>query len=333
MDYQDLVQPLIQGGLALVVLMFAAERAVIKIHALADHFGFSCTFAGLTIFSLTTSLPEIFAHLTASVNILAGTMDYRIASGTVLGANIGSDVIQQTLILGLVVILMGGLKFSKEFLLTVYLPMIGTTLMCIILGWDGIYSRLDGLILVGTFAAYMVFLYYREEGRRLKGYFYTKDEVNVPWDSFIALSCMVLMIFSAHFLLLATENIVSATGLGASLIGVVTIGVASAAPELFTAISGVRQKAVGISIGTLIGSNITNPLLAIGGGALISTYWVPPPLIYWDLAMETITAALLLLYLLFKKEPGHLGKAGAFYLIGLYVFYLVIRIQYFTHDF
>lgn len=319
--------------IALIALMFAAEKAVKKILLLADHFGYSSTFAGLTIFSITTSFPEIIAHLTASLNILAGTMDYRIVSGTVLGANIGSDVVQQTFILGLVVLIMGGLEFKKDFLLTAYLPMIGTTLMCIILGLDGIYSRLDGAILLGTFIAYLIFLFRRENHHIKTEHFFGEKEVNVPIDSIIALSCMAVMLISAHFLLLAAEKVVMLTGLGASLIGVVTIGVASAAPELFTAISGVRQKAVGVSLGTLIGSNITNPLVAIGGGALISTYWVPPPLIYWDLAMETITASILLVYLLTKKEKGKLGRIGALYLMGLYFFYLIIRIKYFPVDF
>jgi len=51
--------------------------------------------------------------------------------------------------------------------------------------------------------------------------------------------------------------------------------VAAALPELNTSVSGLRNGGVGISLGTLMGSNITNPLVAIGGGALLSTYWVP----------------------------------------------------------
>jgi len=328
----ELLKAIGLGLVALMALMFSAEKAVKKIHGLADHFGFSNTFAGLTIFSITTSFPEIFAHLTASLNILAGTMDYQIVSATVLGANIGSDVVQQTFVLGLIVVIVGGLKFERDFLLTAYLPMIGTTLMCIILGWDGIYSRLDGFILFGTFIAYMIFLYNREKKHPHLEHFFGEEEVNVSWDSTVAVACMLIMLLSAHFLLIAAERAVEITGLGASLVGVLTVGVAAAAPELFTALSGVRQKAVGISLGTLIGSNITNPLVAIGGGAIISTYWVPGPLIYWDLMMETITAALLLAYLLLKKEKGKLGRVGGFYLIGLYFFYVFIRIRYFSID-
>lgn len=317
------------GLLALIVLMLASESAVKKILLLADHYGFSATFAGLTLISITTSFPEITAHLTASIEILANTLDYEIASATVLGANIGSNVVQQTFVLGLVVLLMGRLVFKKDFLMTAYLPMIGTTLMCIILGFDGIYSRVDGFILFGTFLLYLVFLYNREDGvERRKGH--KKEDPHVLKDILLTVFYLLLMLFSAHFLLSATERMIELTGLGASLIGVLSLGVASASPELFTALSGLRQKSVGISLGTLIGSNITNPLVAIGGGALISTYWVPKPLIYWDLSMETVTAALLLVYLIFRK--GKLGRTGAIYLMGLYFFYLAVRIYYFPID-
>ena len=43
---------------------------------------------------------------------------------------------------------------------------------------------------------------------------------------------------------------------------------------------------------------------AIGLGSLLSTYQVPAPLIYRDLPVETVTAALLLTYLLRKDDVG-----------------------------
>ena len=108
------------------------------------------------------------------------------------------------------------------------------------------------------------------------------------------------------------------------------MGIASALPELTTAISGIRNKEHGLSLGTLIGSNITNPLVAIGGGALVSTYWVPRPLIIWDLPWETVTGAVLLAILWFNK--GRLGRKGSIYLICLYGFYLASRAAWFSED-
>ena len=71
---------------------------------------------GVTIISIATSIPEIAAHFTASIGILTGALDYEISSAVVLGANIGSDVVQQTLIMAIVILLTGILHFKRYFL-------------------------------------------------------------------------------------------------------------------------------------------------------------------------------------------------------------------------
>jgi cation:H+ antiporter len=326
------------GLVAMGLLVLSADLAVKKLIGLAAYFKLSTTFMGMTVFSLATSIPEITAHLTASVGILRGTLDYRVSSAIVLGANIGSDVVQQTLIMGIVVFMAGSLYFRRYFLFKSLGPMIGTTVMCIILGWDRTYSRLDGFILFGTFLIYTYYLYIDE-----RKHFKTEDKVaaeaetGVPAtglqaarDGLIAVGACVVTVFCAQTVLSITERVVAVTGVGGSLIGVVTLGVASALPELTTAISGVRNKEHGISLGTLVGSNITNPLVAIGGGALVSTYYVPGPLVLWDLPWETITGAILWAILWFSK--GRLNRVGAIYLMGLYVVYITLRVLFFAVD-
>lgn len=221
------------------------------------------------------------------------------------------------------------------------LPMILTTLMCIVLGIDGQYSRVDGLILFGSFIAYNYYLYtderkhYKEEDHGFGESGETPEGIpqnaKEAWrDTFIALLTLLITVGSAMVALQVTEAVVAQTGIGGSLIGVLTLGIASALPELITAVSGVRHGDSGIPLGTLIGSNITNPLLAIGGGALISTYWVPRPLVFWDLPWETITGAILWVILWLNK--GKLGKWHAYYLIALYFVYISIRMIFFSVD-
>ena len=183
------------------------------------------------------------------------------------------------------------------------------------------------LILFSIFTWYMWYLYKHEKINQKEVY---KMGNNIVVDIIAAFIGIMVLAGSSFVVLNAVEFIVKETGIGGSLIGVLTLGVASALPEFFTAMAGVRKKAADISIGTLIGSNITNPLFAIGLGALLSTYYVPKPLVYWDLPMATITAALLLLWLLFSKRK--LGRYGAIYLMGLYLFYAAIRIMFFTVD-
>ncbi len=315
------------GVIGIIVLLISAEYVVRRLIRMAHHFGVSNTFIGLTVMSISTSLPEIGSHLAASFGILSEKLDYKIASSTVLGANIGSDVVQQTFVLGLVIFIMGSLTFSKTFLKRSYSLMVGTTLMCLFLGWDGTYSRIDGLILFGTFIWYTWFLYRHETPHVSE----QKDlEHSVGVEILLTMFGMIILLISSALVLRVTEHIVRATGIGGSLLGVLTLGVASALPEMFTAIEGLRKKATGIALGTLIGSNITNPLLAIGMGGLISTYFVPKPLVYWDLPMETATAGLLLIWLLFNKRT--LGRKGAIYLMSLYFAYAAIRIIFFPVD-
>lgn len=327
----SLTAAVLLGVAALIVLVISAEKAIDRVTLILDRFQLSATFGGLTIFSLLTSLPELLAHLVASAGILSGRLDYDIASATVLGGNIGSDIVQQTLILGLVVLLTGGMTFEKDFLFTAYLPMILTTLMCLVLGWDRVYGRIDGAILVLSFVAYMVFLA-RREVERARPEPSEAGGGSLWLAGILALALFALILGSAHVLLIAVEAVVKQTGLGGSLVGVVSLGLASAAPEFITALAGLKKGKAGISLGTLIGSNITNPLVAIGGGALLSTYSVPGPLIILDLPMETITAALLLGYLLVKPERYRLGRAGGVYLMVLYVAYLVVRFVFFAQD-
>jgi len=329
------------GLLAIALLVASSEFAVRKIIGLAGYFRLSTTFMGVTVVSLATSIPEIAAHLTASVSILVHRVDYRIGSALVLGANIGSDVVQQTLIMAIVVLLAGKLVFKRYFLAKSMIPMIATHLLSLILGWDRTYSRIDGLILFGAFMGYLAYLYVDERKHydpRHNGFDETgAAPAGVPrtpqeaWSAIGAtLAAMLITVASAMLTLRATEITVARTGIGGSLIGVLTLGVASALPELITAVSGIRKGDAGIPLGTLIGSNITNPLVGIGLGGLISKYWVPDGLVLWDLPWEAITGTLLLAYLWFNK--GTIGKRGAIYLIAMYFAYVTLRSVFFAVD-
>jgi cation:H+ antiporter len=338
---QSLLLAIAVGLVAITVLVLSSNVAVKKLTGLAGYFRLSTTFVGVTVVSIATSIPEIAAHFTASFGILSGALDYEVSSAVVLGANIGSDVIQQTLVMAIVIFIAGALRFKRYFLWKTMIPMIATTIMCIVLGIDGTYSRVDGLILFGTFIAYMFYLYADERKHYKELDHGFTDDGDIPegvprtgkeaWGFLlIAILALLFTVGSAMVALQITEIIVDRTGVSGSLIGVLTLGIASALPELVTAVAGIRNGDVGLPLGTLIGSNITNPLVAIGGGAIISTYWVPRPLVMWDLPWETITGAILWVLLWFSK--GKIGKNGAIYLTVLYFVYVTLRMLFFSVD-
>ena len=81
-----------------------------------------------------------------------------------------------------------------------------------------------------------------------------------------------------------------------------------------------------------MGNRVLGELIGgIGGGALISTYAVPRPLITWDLPWETLTGILLWAILWFNN--GKLGKKSAIYLIVIYFIYILFRGFFFNIDF
>jgi cation:H+ antiporter len=158
-----------------------------------------------------------------------------------------------------------------------------------------------------------------------------KTQRQVWIDAGISILLLVVTVLAASQVLSITEIIVDRTDVSGSLLGVLTLGIASALPELTTALAGVRNKEEGISLGTLVGSNITNPLVGIGGGALISTYAVPIPLINWDLPWQAVTG--LILWAILWLNKGKLGRKEAIYLMAMYFIFVILRSYLFPVDF
>ena len=81
---------------------------------LAEFYGISGTFIGLTVLSIGTSLPEILTHIMGSLQINEQPALMNQVSALVLGGNIGSDIFQQNFLLGVVAILVTILLLKDE---------------------------------------------------------------------------------------------------------------------------------------------------------------------------------------------------------------------------
>jgi cation:H+ antiporter len=81
------------GAVALYTLVTAASRAIDRLVALAEHYDVSELLIGMTVLAVGTSLPELSAHLVASLGILSGALDYRTTSAVVIGGKTGSSTV------------------------------------------------------------------------------------------------------------------------------------------------------------------------------------------------------------------------------------------------
>jgi len=309
------------------VIVFLAHMVIKKTVDLADHFGLSGTFVGMTLLSIGTSLPEIMTHITGSLQIIQEPSLMNTVSSLVLGTNIGSDIFQQNFILGVIAIL-GTVIIMRKHIPDIIGGLIGGTLILFILSYNGIISRWEGVFLVIIYLAYLVYLRKEEKQERIAAKNHLKRK-ELVLGVIILLASFVVMAFVAREVLQSAEIIVKILPISASFFGIIIIGVAAALPELTTAFVALRRKEKEMSVGVLLGSNITNPTFALGIGAIISSYTVPNVLILYDLPIKLL-GCLLILFLFLKYN--RLGKREGVVLITIYLVYLIMRNLFFPFD-
>jgi cation:H+ antiporter len=333
---QNPADNVIIGVIAIVFLVFVADKVIGKSIKVSKKLGISQIFIGLTVISIGTSLPEITTHVVASLDIIRGNIDPFIASATVLGTNIGSDIVQQNLIIGIVGILaiLHGriIHIKRSFLKSDFLIMILAAVLVLLFGYDGNISRVEGIVLFFGYILYLYFLWLKER-KNIKDH--KKIELNgkgkkgIFIDVAYIVTGLAVIVFSAEYILQVSEFFVTHYNIGGSMIGILIVGIATSLPELTTSITAILKGASSISLGTLIGSNITNPMLALGLGAMISTYQVPRPIIVYDLPVNIITGVIIMWFLWRNRM---LTKKASWIMISMYVVYVLIRLKYFAVD-
>ena len=253
----------------------------------------------------------------ASINILNG-ID---SSGIAVGTNIGSNIIQITLILG-VIALLTKVKTDKKILKRDYPIMLGAILFLFFLSLNNVIGRVEGFFLVSSYIIFIAWISKKEK---------IIDKNTKKLELFHFLSLIV----GFALLITSTESVVNNAlllsqiwGVSESLIGALIIGAATALPEFTTALISILRGSTSMSLGTLIGSNITNPLFALGIGAMISGYTIDASILWYDLPFWFFIS---LLTMMFFKSKGLLDKKEAITLIVFYITYAVLRIKFLAH--
>jgi cation:H+ antiporter len=141
---------LILGGLALLTL--GSRWLVDSAEAMARHLGVSELVIGLTIVAAGTSLPEVVTSIVASVR---GERD--IAVGNVVGSNLFNIMG----VLGLSsIVAPNGIDVSAAVLRFDLPVMIAVAFVCLpIFFTGGIISRREGIVLIGYYAVYTLYLF------------------------------------------------------------------------------------------------------------------------------------------------------------------------------
>lgn len=305
-------------AIGLALTLFSGETVVRAAQKIAKHFGISESFIGLTILSIGTSLAEISAHLAASYNILKGD-DPVILSGIAVGTNIGSNIIQITAILGIVALALR-LKASKKFMKHDYMVMLASIILVFIFGFNGSIGREEGLILV---CAYLAYLYHLAKAEEIISKVESNHQGRIGWQWLYLSTGILILVYSANMVVKNAELLAIQWNVAGSLVGALIIGLGTALPELTTSIIAIMRKSKDMGLGVLVGSNITNPLFALGLGAMVSPYFVSPAILYFQLPFWFIVSTIL--YFFFMKGK-RISRLEAITMIGLYFLYVVLSL-------
>ena len=136
------------GGLVLLVV--GSQVLVKGATTAAIALGVSQTVIGLTIVAAGTSMPELVTSLVAA---------YRGKADLAIGNVVGSNLLNQLVILGLCALVSGerGLGVDPVMLVRDFPIMVATTLACLPIFWTGgVITRLEGWILIALYVVYVI---------------------------------------------------------------------------------------------------------------------------------------------------------------------------------
>ena len=254
---------LLIGGLALIV--FGADWLVDGASGIARRFGLSEFVIGLTIVGMGTSAPEMVVSF---IGAFQGNAD--IAIGNVVGSNIMNTL----LILGVTALILPMVitpsnwkrDIPMNILITVLLIVLGLEFTLFHFGTNGL-SRWDGGILIALFIAYMVLSF---KGNK-------PDEEDSPVKQRSIWMCILLIVagiaglaFGGKLFVNNATELARALGVSDKFIAITILAGGTSMPELATCVVAAAKKKGQLALGNIIGSNVFNILLILGGSALIS---------------------------------------------------------------
>ncbi len=327
------------GGLA--ILWKCAGLLVAGAVGLAKQLGVSSLVVGLTVVAMGTSAPELAASI---AGVLRGSGGGNIAVGNVFGSNIANLAL-----VGGLVALIRPLMVKRQTLRREIPVMI---LMALLL-WpflnNSYLSRPESIALLVVFAALILLTIHlaRVESKHSKKAEANRLATEKKYDTEVITSAsgdriksgdgiknVLFIVIGLAGLAIGAKMAVEGAvfigqkiGISESVIGLTIIAFGTSLPELVTCVVAAIKGHHDISVGNLVGSNIFNTLLVVGGAGVVREFTVEPRFAggtdYW--IMIIVSTAFALAVINGKRTIGRVS--GTLLLCG-YVGYLVYLFGY-----
>jgi len=303
---------------SLGVLIWGADLIIDHSEQIAKRFGLSEFFIGATLIALGTSLPEMAASIAASAQ---GHSQIAIAN------IIGSNILNITLVLGLVFLIARSVNPHRDFFARDSSWALFPVFIFILMLSDGVIGRFEGLLLIGLMGAYLLFLI--QDGQELLEEEYSEEVPSAEsfrWarTAVWLLVGFVAVIYGADYLIESARGIARELGISEWIIGIVMISMGTSMPELIVSIVAARKGKADMAIGNIIGSNMANISVALGAAALTRPLTLDPVTYLYDIG-TLLVATLMLVFIAANKLYNRAAGIALLIVLGLFLEHLLAQ--------
>lgn len=289
---------------AMGALIYGADFIIKESERIALHFKISHFVIGATLVAFGTSLPEMAASMMASAN---GKSDMAVANV------VGSVIFNITMVLGIVFLIAKDMKPQRDLFALDSAWVVVPLILFFIMIQDGEIGRVDGILYLLLMASYLLFLFSSSK-EDLEGEIdedLAKEKFN--WAKTIGFLVIgfTLTIGGASFVVDSGTNIARVFGVSEWIIGIFLISLGTSLPELIVSLVAIKKGNAEMSIGNIIGSNVANFSMVLGGASLLAPLKVNLEATQFDMLIM-LAASVTLLFILANKLYN---KAGAIFLL------------------
>ncbi len=253
---------------ALYLVIKGSTMATRYAGRLAESLRLSKYTVGFIIVAVISILPETFIAINAAIK---GIPSFG------LGMLFGSNVADLTLVFAVLIFSAGrSLKVESKILKShmVY-PLL--LLLPLILGLDGYFSRLEGVALITTGAA---FYYISLRNGHASGKAARFSRHSRLSSSLLLLFSMLVLLTGAHFTVTSASALAASLGVSPILVGMLIVGLGTTMPELFFSLRSIRKRDDSLAIGDVLGTVLADATVVVGILALVNPFAFPTRIIY-----------------------------------------------------
>jgi cation:H+ antiporter len=293
--------------IGVTLVLFGADKLTEGASALARRMNVPEMVIGLTVVAAGTSAPELFVSM---VSALKDTPD--MAVGNVVGSNIMNSmlIVGCAAMVAPMIISCNTVRKDIPFA-------IGASVLLTLLSLDHTLGRIDGIVLLMGFVAFMVYTLVQARSKAEETEADRKDRSTWLSALFVA-GGLTGLVLGSNLFVDAASDVAYSLGISEGVVGLTVVAGGTSLPELATSVVAARKGQSAIAIGNVIGSNVFNILLILGLTATVSPLQIEG-ITTIDMAVMLISVALVWL---FSRTRYTVERWEGTVLVGGYLIYL-----------